>query len=291
MRAALIIALLLLTSTADADPRRDLDKAIATFKSKDWQSAAQQLNFLLRPQPQLASASDLVEAYVLLGVCQYEMGNRERAKTEFEAALALQPDRSLDSLLFSEGAIRVFDETKRELQERAKREEDDRKVRERLKAIDDYLKSRVIYETHPFYMNFFPFGLAQLQNKQPRKAVLFALGHTVTGIPSLGIWLYLATKYGLDSTVPETDAQRVRTLQQIEIATGVGFLGLYAWSVIDAYMNYQPRVQIKADDSLLPPELREPLTPPKKTSLRERLHFGPILTPSGAGIGLSLETY
>ena len=291
MRAALIISLLLLTRTAAADPRRDLDKAIATFKSKDWQSAAQQLNFLLRPS-RSSRPRRISSRRTWLGVCQYEMGNRDRAKTEFEAALALQPDKSLDSLLFSEGAIRVFDETKRELQERAKREEDDRKVRERLKAIDDYLKSRVIYETHPFYMNFFPFGLAQLQNKQPRKAVLFALGHTVTGIPSLGIWLYLATKYGLDSTVPETDAKRVRTLQQIEIATGVGFIGLYAWSVIDAYMNYQPRVQIKADDSLLPPELREPLTPPpKKTSLRERLHFGPMLTPSGAGIGLSLETY
>jgi len=291
VRASVILVLAVLSATAHADPRRDLDKAITTFKAKDWQSAAQQLNFLLRPQPQLASASDLVEAYVLLGVCHYEMGNRDRAKIEFEAALALQPDKSLDSLLFSEGAIRVFDETKRELQERAKRDTEDRKVRERLKAIDDYLKSRVIYETHPFYMNFFPFGLAQLQNKEPRKAVLFALGHTVTGIPSLGIWLYLATKYGLDSTVPPTDAQRVRNLQQIEIATGIGFLGLYAWSVIDAYIHYKPRVQIKADDSLLPPELREPLQQPKKTSLRDRLHLGPIITPNGAGIGLSLETY
>lgn len=292
MRATVIVLALVSTSIVAADPTRDLDKARTSFKAGDWQSALPILNALLYPKPNLASTSELVEAYVLLGVCAFETGDRDRAKVEFENALALQPDKTLDTLLFSSGAVRVFDETRRDLEERSKRDAKERELREKEEALRKFRESLRIYETHPFYMNFFPFGLAQLQNKQRGKAALFAVGHTATLLPSVGIWLYLATKYGLESThVPLQDGPTVRHLQQIEIASGIGFIGLYIWSVIDAYRNYEPARLVKGDDSLLPPNLRdEPKKPLKKTSFGDRLRLGPILTPNGVGLGLSLES-
>jgi hypothetical protein len=66
--------------------------------------------------------------------------------------------------------------------------------------------------------------------------------------------------------------------------------------VIDAFIHFKAQRRIKGDDSLIPTDLIDPNAPPKKappkkkTSLRDRLRIGPIVTPSGAGIGLGLET-
>ena len=94
--------------------------------------------------------------------------------------------------------------------------------------------------------------------------------------------------------MPLKDGPRVRQLQQIEIGTGVAFFALYAWGVVDAMINYKSTRLVKGDDSLIPPDLLDPnkpaaKKPAKKTSLRDRLRFGPMVTPTGVGVGLGWE--
>ncbi|MBA3391127.1 MAG: tetratricopeptide repeat protein [Deltaproteobacteria bacterium] len=296
MRAALIavgvLAGVLASRVATAGPSQDLDRARANFKAKDCPSAAPLLNYLLYPKPQLANPTDLVEAHVLLGVCHYEGGNREEAKTEFKAALALDPSKTLEPLLFTEGQVRLFNEVRADVEAQARRDAELRKLEEDRDRIRKFKESLRVVETRPYFVNFVPFGAGQFQNKQTAKGILFASGQGVTFGTSAGIFLYLATKYGLVGKVPLEDGPGVRRLQQIEIATGAAFFGIYAWSVVDALLNYKPREQVEADDSLLPPDLRDfkkPTPQKKKTSLRDRLRLGPVLLPSGAGLGLSLE--
>lgn len=280
-------------------PALQLDRGRDSFKRGDWQSAIEVINLLLYPELQLARKEQVVEAHILLGAAYYQLGNRERAREEFQRALQLEPEQSIGSRLYSEGAIRLFEETKTDLRIAKEREDEKRRIAERLEQIEAYKKSLIVYETHPYYVNFVPFGAGQFQNRQRGKGIMFAVTQGVTGGISAGIFLYLASKYGLvSSSVPIAEQRTVRNLQGIEIATGAAFLGFYAWSVLDALAHYKPRQRVEGEDSLLPPELRDPgpgaprgkPAPPKKTSLRDRVHVHPVLVPSGgAGLGLSLE--
>lgn len=275
-----------------AAPGQQLDRGRESFKRGDWQSAIEVINVLLYPELQLARREQVIEAHILLGAAYYQVGNRERAREEFGRALQIEPEQSIGTRLYSEGAIRLFDETKTDLKIRMEREEEKRRIAQRLKEIEDYKKSLIVYETHPYYVNFVPFGAGQFQNRQRGKGLLFATTQGLTGGVSAGIFLYLASKYGLSSSsVPVDEGPGVRRLQQVEIATGIAFLGIYAWSVVDSLLNYKPRQRVEGEDSLLPPELRDGKPPSKqKTSLRDRLRVHPVLVPDGgAGVGLSLE--
>ncbi|HET9624547.1 MAG TPA: hypothetical protein VFP84_24415 [Kofleriaceae bacterium] len=276
---------------AAASPAQDLEHARQAFRQHDYDSARKLTTFLLYPDEKLALPVDLVEAHVILGASNFETGHRLEAKTEFEKALQIQPDKTLTDLLFSDGAIRLFDETRADIEARAERDAQLRKLAEERERIRKYKESLVVVERHSFGINFAPFGAGQFQNKQPVRGLLFAAGQGITGGASVAIFLYLAGKYGLNARVPFADGERVRQLQGLEIASGIGFFALYGWGVVDALLHYKPRVQIEGDDSLLPPLRGEPAptTKPKKTSLLERMHLGPIVTPSGAGVGLSWE--
>ena len=163
----------------------------------------------------------------------------------------------------------------------------------------EYLDTIGVYETNSFGVNFVPIA-AQYQNKQRTKAWLFGGGMALTGGTSLGIFIYLAGKYGLSSDrVPIAEGPRVRRLQQIEIGSGIAFAGVYIWGVIDAMINFKSQRRIQGDDTLIR-DLLDPSNPAPpvpatkkktKTSLRDRLRIGPIVTPTGVGVGLGWETY
>lgn len=280
------------TTAAAASPRQDLEQARQAFRQHDYDSARKLATFLLYPDEKLAMPDDLVEAHVILGASNFETGHRAEARTEFERALQIQPEKSLTDLLFSEGAIRLFDQTKADLVAREERDAQLRKLADERERIRRYRESLVVVEKRSFIINFAPFGAGQFQNKQPTRGLLFAAGQGITGGISAGIFLYLAGKYGLSTTVPVLDGPSVRRLQQIEIGTGVAFFGIYAWGVVDSLLNYKPTVQIQGDDSLLrdlAPEKTRPRPPRKTSSLLDRVQVGPMLGRDSAGIGLRWE--
>jgi len=101
-----------------------------------------------------------------------------------------------------------------------------------------------VYETHPYWINFVPFGAGQLQNHDTTKGLSLAIVEGTTAATSLGIWLYLTVHYR-GTYVPINEASRVRLMQRIEIGSGVAFLGLYALGVVDSVLHYQPRVKVR----------------------------------------------
>src|SRR5262249_3660778 len=154
------------------------------------------------------------------------------------------------------------------------KEADKKRVAELNKRIQDYLKNAVVYENHPYYLNFVPFGVPQFTAKRPLWGSIFAGSQTVTFATSAGIWLYLSTKYGFPrGKVPTEDAPGAVRLQQLEIASGALFLAFYAWGVYDGITHYQAQTRIKADDSILPPELRPEKPPDKPKKKTSNLHL------------------
>jgi len=290
---ALGIAMLaVVAGAAYADPSQQLDKGRQYFKAKDYGSAQPILNDLVHPRPQLASANDLVECYLMLGTSRVENGDSSGAKEEFEKALELDPTKNLVvNGYYSERAVRVFDETKDDIRRRNEAVAKTKEEAEKKLALERFLQNLVVVESHPYYINFLPFGVAQFQTKHPIKGSILAIGQALTLGGSVSTWLYLSTKYGFpNGKVPTAEVDSARNYQQLEIGAGLAFFGLYAWGIYDAITHYQATTQVKAPDlNSLPPGLRPnlPVTkpPPKKTSFR----VVPMFSPNGAGISLSWE--
>lgn len=288
-----MLALVVLSAPAPAlaGPHDRLDQAGKAFQAKDWQSAKQITNDLLYPPPgELGSQADVEEAYLILGASAFELGDIARARQEFENALKLDPDKILTTFTFSEGAVRLFEETRAEMRSRGAFEAERKALAERQAALEKYLKNTTFVETHQYYLNFLPFGAGQFQNHDRWAGIGFATGEAATLATSLGIWFYLTDKYGINcpKCVATADAPSVLRLQQIEVVSAGAFFLIYGASILHALYHYQPQTDLKGDPSLLPPDLRT-VEPAKKTSFRDRIHVGPILTPSGVGIGIGWE--
>lgn len=296
MRVALIAAIVAIATVARAAPNDELDQARAAYRSAQYSRALPLFNALLYPPPpKLAGKDELAEAYLALGVCRYETGDPAGAKREFEQALSINSEIRIDKLIVTDqSAIDAFDATRVGLQDRIRAEmEAKRKAEDRARLLA-IRQSMVGVESHPLYLTFFPFGVGQFQNEDRAKGVFFAATEAATLITSASIWGYLVNTYGIRSTrVPLEDAQRVRSLQQLEIGTGFAFLGLYVLGVVDAYVHYKPQTRTEIDESVLPPELRGLLkpeaSPAKKKPPKTSFHIVPMLSPDGAGIGLAWE--
>ncbi len=285
---------------ARATPGADLDNGRAAYKAQNWDQAFKTLNSLVHPHPELARQEDLWEAYVLVGASLYHLGKRARAVEEFKRALDIDIDRTITTQFHSADVVQLYEDTKARVKAEHELERRRREQAAREQRIRDYINTIGVYERNSYAVNFLPFA-AQIQNKQRTKAYIFGGAMLVTGGVSLGTFVYLAGTYGLEAKIPLKDGPRVRRLQQIEIGTGIAFFGIYIAGVIDAIRNYKSNRLIKGDDSLIPPDLRpapaeKPARPTKssrrrtrKSSFLSRLHFGPMVTPGGAGIGLSWE--
>jgi hypothetical protein len=292
MAVAIAALVAVATGRADASPSQDLEHARQAFREHDYESAARLATYLLYPEERLALPVDLVEAHVILGASSFEIGHRAEAKREFEKALQIQPEKVLTDMLFTDGAIRLFDETRADIEARARRDAELRKIADERERIRKYRESLVVVEQRSFFVNFMPFGAGQFQNKQPTRGIVFAASEGLAGGLSVGIFLYLSGKYGLNASVPVAEGPGVRQLEQIEIGAGIAFFTIYALGVVDSLLHYKPRVQIEGDDSLLPlpPDVPNPRKPrPAKTSWRDRIHLAPIAARGGAGIGLIWE--
>ncbi len=262
---------------AAATPADDLAQARDSFRRGDYGEAIPRLNYLLYPEPRLADMGELVEAHVLLGVSHYETGDRKTAAREFEEALFIDPSVSLDRLLFSEGAIEYFEDTREKLAERTRQGEEIRRLAEERDRLRRALANLVVIEKRSYYVNFIPFGAGQFQNGQDGKGIAFAAVEAALGGASAGIWGYQALKYGFGGAVPRGDVATVRRMQEVQVATGIACLGVMAWGIVDSLLNYEPKQQIDADPSLIPASAVE------STSLAPSLV--PLPTPGGLGVG------
>jgi tetratricopeptide (TPR) repeat protein len=271
--------------TASATPRQDLETANAFFRKGEFGAALPIYNFLLYPEVKLASAEDITDAYVGLGVCYVETGDMERAKREFEKALQVDPNKQLDSLIHGKEAIKLFDDIKTDLRIRAEREAAKKEKAE----IEQAIQNLRVYRAQPYFLNFVPFGVGQFQNREVPKGVFFLSAELLTLSTSVGIWAYLVNEYGISSDrVPLEEGPKVRRLQQIEIGAGVLFFALYVLGVVDSHMHYKPTRRVEGDDALIR-ELRRQRQQKPKTSLLERIHIYPMATSNGAGIGIGWE--
>jgi hypothetical protein len=289
-----VIALLccIAASARAGTPRQDFEQARDAFRNqKDCNVAQPLLNNVLHPKERLADRDSLYEAHVMLGACFADSGDPALAKDEFEKGLQLKPHEVLDAQFYSARAVRIFDDTKADIENRAKKDAELRELQAQRERVELALKNLRVYRQNYYILNFAPFGVGQYQNGQKLKAALFAGGQIATLGTSVGIWYYLVNKYGIRSTkVPLDEGPGVRRLQQIEIGAGLAFYGLWIYSAIDALRHYQPQRQVAGDQEILDEIKREATDKKKpKSSFLQKLHLTPMATQTSVGIGIGWE--
>jgi hypothetical protein len=263
---ALVPLLLALSLAAPPELKRAKDR----FEFGAYADAAGALRQLLAGSPRL-SEEEFVEAYKMLGISEYHLGDQGQARSAFVNLLSHEPDYALDPFLVPPAIVEFFDrvkrdhepalaplrERKRALREQARLAEEAKRrllAEEQIRAGPPAKVVRV--EERLYLFNWMPLGAGQFQNGDRAKGTAIAAGQTVAGLVNLGAILFhnqIAEDGSRSCTggqpgcsrPPYTDSDR-RLLGRVEAVKYVSaalFWALYGYGVWDAHRNFVPVVE------------------------------------------------
>jgi tetratricopeptide (TPR) repeat protein len=174
----------------------ELKRAKDRFEFGAYAEAAGALRQLLSGSPTLADA-EAVDAYRMLGIAEYQLGDKLAARAAFVNLLSFDPDYALDPFLVPPPIVEFFDAVKKEheptlgpLRERR------RELREQQRMADEARRrllteeqSRtgppgkiVRVEERVYLFNWMPLGAGQFQNGDRAKGAAIAAGQIVLGL-------------------------------------------------------------------------------------------------------------
>jgi tetratricopeptide (TPR) repeat protein len=254
----------------------ELKRAKDRFEFGAYAEAAGALRQLLSGSPTLADA-EAVDAYRMLGIAEYQLGDKLAARAAFVNLLSFDPDYALDPFLVPPPIVEFFDAVKKEheptlgpLRERR------RELREQQRMADEARRrllteeqSRtgppgkiVRVEERVYLFNWMPLGAGQFQNGDRAKGAAIAAGQIVLGLVNVSAIVFhnqiaqdrtrtcISGQPGC-SRPPYSDSDR-SLLSQIDAVKYVSaglFWALYGWGVWDAHRNFIPRVETEISPS------------------------------------------
>ncbi len=259
---------LLLPAIGQAAPPPDLKGARDRYEFGAYADAAGAVREILARRKDLPP-DEAVEAYRILGLSEFQLGDRAAARSAFIALLSIDPDYALDPFLVPPQIVEFFDRVKREAErELAPLRERKRQLKEQERLAEEARRkllaeeaarsgppSKVVLVQERIYLfNWLPFGAGQFQNGETGKGTVIALSQVLLGavnIAAIVVHSELATSarrcsYSPGcSDPPYTDVtrQQLKTLDIIKYASAGLFWGIYGYSVYDAHVHYIPRVE------------------------------------------------
>ena len=262
---ALLITLVL--ATPDADMKRARDR----YEFGAYTEAAWAVREMLSNNPDLPEPV-AIEAWRILGLAEYQLGNKGAARAAFVQLLSIDPDQVFDPFLVPPPVVDFFDSVRAEaepelgpLREQKKQLKEQERLadeaRRRLLA-EELIRSGppskiIIVQEHIYLLNFLPFGVGQFQNGDNTKGIIIAVSQVILGAVTLGAILAhnaiaqdpsrrcLVSTTTNCSNPPITDSDR-RLLGNIDVVKYVSaglFWGVYAYGVADSLINFVPRIE------------------------------------------------
>jgi hypothetical protein len=254
----------------------ELKRAKDKFEFGAYAEAAGTLRQLLAGTPQLTDA-EAVDAYRMLGIAEYQLGDKLGARAAFVNLLSFEPDYALDTFLVPPPIVEFFDAVKKEHEPTlAPLRERRRELREQQRMADEARRRLITEEqarTGPpgkvvrveervYLFNWMPLGAGQFQNGDRAKGTAIAAGQIVLGLVNVSSIVFhnqiaqdtsrtcISGQSGC-SRPPYSDSART-LLSQIDAVKYVSaglFWALYGWGVWDAHRNYIPRVETEITPS------------------------------------------
>ncbi len=261
---SLLLALAVLASPTE------LKRAKDRFEFGAYADCAGTLRKYLANDPNL-SDEQAVEAYKLLGISEYHLGDQAAARTAFVNLLSFDPEFGLDAFLVPPPIVEFFDKVKRENEPAlAPLRERRRELREQQRLADEARRRLLAEEqarTGPptklvrvqervYLFNWLPLGAGQFQNGDRAKGTAIAAGQVVAGLVNLGA-IFVHNQLADDrsrlctssqpgcSRPPYTDSDRVifNRVDTVKYTSAALFWALYALGVWDAHRHFVPVVE------------------------------------------------
>jgi tetratricopeptide (TPR) repeat protein len=254
----------------------ELKRAKDRFEFGAYAEAAGTLRQLLAGQPHLPDA-EAVDAYRMLGIAEYQLGDKLAARAAFVTLLSVDPDYALDAFLVPPPIVEFFDavkkeheptlaplrERRRELREQQRMEEEaKRRLLSEEQARTGPPGKVVRVEERVYLFNWMPLGAGQFQNGDRAKGTAIAAGQIVLGLVNVSAIVFhnqiaqdrtrtcISGQPGC-SRPPYSDSDRT-LLSQIDAVKYVSaglFWALYGYGVWDAHRNFIPRVETEITPS------------------------------------------
>jgi hypothetical protein len=210
-----LLALLLVASSARAEPLRD---AQAALLDADYTSA-EALAAPLTRDPTLAPAVR-AEAHRVHGLALFALARRDEAEAALLSYLELDADARLDPALYPPDMVVFFED-----------------VRARHAGQLLTVKPRPKRKQSPV-LNFIPpFG--QFQNRQPVKAWIVGVAEVAFLTAHLATYAMLRSRCDSVTLVCD-DPDTARTLRAANLAAGGLLVATYVFGVVDGFIGYQP---------------------------------------------------
>lgn len=254
----------------------EMKRAKDRFEFGAWAEAAAVLRQLLARSPELTDAES-IDAYRMLGIAEYQLGDRLGARAAFVNLLSVDPDYALDPFLVPPAIVEFFDAVKKEHEPALAPLRDRRRELREQQRLADEARRRLLAEeqirTGPpgkvirleeryYLFNWMPLGAGQFQNGDRAKGTAILAGQVVLGLVNLSAIVFhnqiaedrtrtcVSGQPGC-SRPPYFDSDRT-LLSQVDTVKYVSaglFWALYAYGVWDAHKNFVPRVETEITPS------------------------------------------
>ena len=248
----------------------ELKRARDRFEFGAYADAAGTLRQFLAGDPELTD-EEAVEAYRLLGMSEFHLGDLAHARAAFVSLLSHDPDYALDPFLVPPAVVEFFDRVKREhepalapLRERKRALRAQQRLADEAerRLLDEELSrtgppAKVVRVQERLYLfNWMPLGAGQFQNGERAKGTAIAAGQIVMGLVNISA-LILHNQLADDRTrtcisgqpgcsnPPYSDSDRrlLRNVEAVKYVSAGLFWALYGYGVWDAHRNFVPIVE------------------------------------------------
>jgi hypothetical protein len=262
---ALLLALAL--ATPDADVKRARDR----YEFGAYADAVGAIREVLSRNPDLPEPV-AIEAWRILGLAEYQLGNKGAARAAFVQLLSIDPDQVLDPFLVPPPVVDFFDGVRVEaepelapLRERKKQLKEQERLadeaRRRLLA-EEMIRSGppskiIIVQEHIYMLNFLPFGVGQFQNGDTTKGIIIAVSQVVLGAVNIGA-IFAHNAIADDPSrrcsvstptncsnppIPDSDRALLQNIDVVKYVSAGLFWGVYVYGVADSLVHYVPRIE------------------------------------------------
>ena len=254
----------------------ELKRAKDRFEFGAYAEAAGTLRQLLGGAPNLTDV-EAVEAYRMLGIAEYQLGDKLAARAAFVNLLSFEPDYALDPFLVPPPIVEFFDAVKKEhepalapLRERRRELRDQQRLADEAKRrllAEEQVRTGppgkiVRVEERVYLFNWMPLGAGQFQNGDRAKGAAIAAGQLVLGLVNISAIVFhnqiaedgsrtcFSGQPGC-SRPPYSDSDRslLGRIDAVKYVSAGLFWGLYAYGVWDAHRNFLPRVETEITPS------------------------------------------
>ena len=255
-----MIALLLVLALAT--PEADVKRARDRYEFGAYADAAGAARELLARTPDLPLPIAL-EAWRLLGLAEYQLGDKPAAREAFIHLLSIDPDQTLDPFLVPPPIVEFFDKVRADAEpELAPLRERKRQLQEQERLAEEQVRSGppskvVVVEEHVYMLNFLPFGVGQFQNGDTTKGIIIAVSQVVFGAINLGA-IFAHNAIASDSSrrcsvstptncsnppIPDSDRELLQNIDIVKYVSAGLFWGVYVYGVADSLVHYVPRIE------------------------------------------------